>query len=155
MERDSVKIDFNIRLPIAAFLGWLLPGAGHLFIGERTRGLIFMVTIALTFWCGVAIGGVKNTVNPVQRSWWFLGQICAGSHTVVVLYWSRHMENPPDAEKARLIAYGRSEEVSVVYTGICGLLNILIILDLLVRVEKHPEVLSQRGPPSKTKKAST
>ena len=95
---------------------------------------------------GVAVGGVKNTVNPAQRSLWFLGQICAGGHTMGLLFWSRHIENPPEEQKAELIAYGRSEEVSIVYTAICGMLNILIIFDVVARAEKQT-VVSRRGPP--------
>lgn len=107
-----------------------------------------MITIALTFWTGVAIGGVKNTVNPQERSLWFLGQICNGGHTLAVLCWSRRIENPPDDKKAELIAYGRSEEVSIVYTAICGMMNILIIFDVVSRAEKQAAPEPHRGPPS-------
>jgi hypothetical protein len=133
----------EVRMLIAGALGWLLPGAGHYYIGERGRGIILMVTIAVTFWTGVAIGGVKNTVNPDQRSLWFLGQMCAGSHTLAVLGWSRQLPDPPPADPSVSIAYGDAEEVSVVYTAICGMLNILIILDVLVRAEQQP-ILSPR-----------
>jgi hypothetical protein len=126
------------HVPIAGLLGWLLPGAGHLFIGERVRGIIFLAVIAVTFWTGVAIGGVKNTVNPHERSLWFLGQIGAGSHTLGVLAWSRQMAEPAQPGSPDRYAYGRAEEVSVVYTAICGMLNILIIFDVLVRAENRP-----------------
>ncbi|MHC4442074.1 MAG: DUF6677 family protein [Planctomycetota bacterium] len=147
MKKSSPTNVFDIRTPIAGFLTWLLPGAGHIFLGDRIRGMIFMITIALTFWTGVAVGGVKNTVNPQDRSLWFLGQICAGGHTLTALCWSRQLENPSDDKKAELIAYGRSEEVSVVYTAICGMLNILIIFDVFSRAEKQTAPVSRRGSP--------
>lgn len=128
----------SIRVPLAGLLTWLLPGAGHLFIGERTRGIILMATIAVTFWTGVAIGGVRNTVNPDQRWLWFMGQICAGGHTLAALAISQAVPTPPPGLEATRIAYGREEEISVVYTAICGMLNILIIFDVLVRAEKTP-----------------
>jgi len=151
MKKATKKTNSAIRVPIAALLTWLLPGAGHLFIGERTRGLIFMIVIALTFWTGVAVGGVKNTVDTDQRRLWFMGQICAGGHTLAVLFWSRQIDDPPEDQKAEIIAYGRSEEVSVVYTAICGMLNILIIFDVIGRAEKLPVPVSHRGPPQKDK----
>ena len=126
----SAKSD--IRMMTAGFLSWVLPGAGHLFIGERTRGIILIAAIAATFWTGVAVGGVKNTVNYEQRRLWFMGQICTGSHALVAMGWSRLL---PDDNK--LIAYGHEEEISVVYTAICGMLNILIILDVLARAERQ------------------
>lgn len=125
------------RAPVAALLTWLLPGAGHLYIGERVRGTIFLVAIALTFWTGVAIGGVKNTVDPDGRTAWFAGQICAGGHTLAALAIGRSVSDPPASDPGIRIGYGPSEEVSTVYTGICGMLNILIIFDVLVRAERQ------------------
>ena len=150
--RDSAEF----RVPVAGLLGWLLPGAGHFFIGEHARGTIFLAAIAVTFWGGVAIGGVKNTINPKERQFWFLGQICAGGHTLAAMLWSRQIERPPDSspEHTRIIAYGRAEEVSVVYTAICGMLNLLIILDVLVRAEKMP-AKAERAPPAKARKVTT
>lgn len=126
----------TLRVPLAGLLSWLLPGAGHLFIGERVRGIILIATITVTFWTGVAIGGVKNTVNPHDRWLWFLGQVCAGGHTLTALAIGSAMPTPPLGQEYTRLAYGREEELSVVYTAICGMLNILIILDVLVRAEK-------------------
>lgn len=126
----------TLRMPIAGLLTWLLPGAGHLYIGQKVRGIIFIVAITLTFWTGVAIGGVKKTVDPHDRTLWFAGQICAGGHTLAALTISRLMPEPPEEDPSLRIGYGASEEVSVVYTAICGMLNILILFDVLVRAEK-------------------
>ena len=145
----------EFRVPVAGLLAWVLPGAGHLFIGERTRGVIFMTAIAVTFWGGVAIGGVKNTVNPRQRSLWFLAQICAGSHALAALAWSKQIDLAPEQAPSTLIAYNKAEEISVVYTAICGMLNLLIILDVLVRAEKWAAALPERGPPGKARRTST
>ncbi len=132
---------------MAAILTWLLPGAGHVFIGERSRGLIIMITIAVTFWGGVAVGGVKKTVDPKDRTLWFLGQICAGGHSLAAFGIGKLVEPRDGEKKADLEAYGRSEEVAVVYTAICGMLNILVIFDVLVRAEK-PAPKHDRGPPA-------
>ena len=124
------------RMLVSALLGWAVPGAGHLYVGDRGRGLIFLVAIALTFWGGVAIGGVKNTVNPQERALWFLGQACAGVHPFVAIAWGRQIEVPPEADKFTWIAYGQMEDISVVYTAIAGMLNVLVILDVLGRAER-------------------
>lgn len=150
MKSASTRETASYHTPLAFLLGWLLPGAGHLLIGEKIRGCIFLVAIALTFWTGVAIGGVKNTVNREQRSLWFLGQIGAGGHTLATMTWSQYIQAGPDRPPESLIAYGRPEEVSVVYTAISGMLNILILLDLSDRLERRraPAVV-RRGPPMK------
>lgn len=132
----------EIRMAMAGFLSWMLPGAGHLLIGERARGVILIAVIAVTFWTGIAVGGVKNTMNYEQRRLWFMGQICAGSHALVAMGWSQLL---PDENE--LIAYGHEEEISVVYTAICGMLNILIIFDVLARAERQAlEAASQKSP---------
>lgn len=145
MASSSSSLSPSVRVPLAGLLTWLLPGAGHIFIGERTRGIILMVTIAAAFWTGVAVGGVKNTVNVNDRYLWFLGQICAGGHTLATMAIGSAIKDPPAGEEATRKAYGREEEVSVVYTAICGMLNILIIFDVLVRAEKAPATAMSRS----------
>lgn len=138
MAAPLAAMNTTARMVIAALATWLLPGLGHLLIGDRTRGVAFIIVITLTFWTGVAVGGVKNTVSPVDRTLWFAGQICAGGHSLAALAWAGRIENPHKSGKPAVgvIGYGRSEEVSVVYTAIAGMLNILIILDVLVRAER-------------------
>ncbi len=135
---DSVNT--TTRMVVSAVASWLLPGLGHLLIGDRNRGLIFLIVISLTFWTGVAIGGVKNTVSPTDRTLWFAGQICAGGHALAALAWGHAIPSAhePETHAVSVIGYGRSEEVSVVYTAIAGMLNILVILDVMVRAEKTP-----------------
>ena len=137
-----------LRVPVAGLLAWIVPGLGHLYVGERGRGLIFMITIALTFWGGVAIGGVKNTVNPQERSLWFLGQVCAGVHPFAAIAWSRQVQVPPNTDKTKYIAYGQMEDISIVYTAIAGMLNLLVILDALGRAGQVPDsqLVGRAGP---------
>ncbi len=143
-----------IRIPLAGLLAWLVPGVGHLFIGERTRGLILLITVSLTFWGGIAIGGVRSTVDPQRNYLWFMAQICAGGHTLAAYGLgessrSKHFKaNVPDASyqrdkrvtqrlKSDLLstANWRSAELALVYTGVAGLLNLLAILDAIVRAD--------------------
>jgi len=145
----------EVRIALAGLLGWLLPGAGHLFIGERARGVIFVLAIGLTYWGGVAIGGVENTINVQERRLWFIGQICTGGHALATMAWDRALESEPGERRA----YGRAEEVSVVYTAICGMLNVLVIFDVLVRAERrgHPASVPAETPsgPSSSARASS
>lgn len=128
---------------MAAILTWLLPGAGHLYIGHRARGLVFMVVIALTFWGGVAIGGVRSTVQPRERRAWFMAQVCTGVHAFATLAISRQFDDSTPKLPA--------DDVAVVYTGIAGLLNVLVIFDVLSRGESAAACATtgRRGPTSK------
>src|SRR5262245_16384839 len=77
------------QLALAGVLAWLVPGLGHLFLGFRTRGLVFLTVVAATFWSGIAIGGVRYTVDPNEKTAWFSAQICAGGHTLVATMLTR------------------------------------------------------------------
>ena len=79
-EKDSRPLPY-----LAAILAWLVPGLGHIYIGRRVRGIIILVTIAATFWTGVAFGGVM-TVDYQNQRWWFTAQMCTGIHGLVGWY---------------------------------------------------------------------
>jgi len=123
--------------PIAGFLAWLVPGLGHLYLGHRVRGIVCLVTITLTFWTGVAIGGVQATVDPQERTLWFMAQLCTGGNTLAAYGLHRVIEPQPAAGQrpAAALAHWLSSDVGVHYTGVAGLLNLLVILDALGRVD--------------------
>jgi len=153
---------------VAGLLAWILPGLGHWYLGHRARAITIMVAIAVTFWCGVAIGGVKSTVDPSENRLWFLAQICAGGHTIAAAVWSGRLDpvvyrcpkcdgdlsNRPregsicpgcreeissvEAATRTRMAYWPQVDIAIVYTGIAGLLNVLVILDAIARAELEP-----------------
>ncbi len=126
-----------LRVSIAGFLAWLLPGLGHIVIGDRKRGIVILVTIAATFWSGVAIGGAGATVDPENKKLWFMAQILAGGHTLAGYGLHRSVINSlPPSDKPPYLAHWLSAEIAVHYTGVAGLLNILVILDAMSRAER-------------------
>jgi len=134
---------------VAAFLTWLLPGLGHVYIGDRARGIIFMTVIAITFWGGVAIGGVKSTVLPAERQAWFMAQVCTGAHTAAVLALASRIPDYKPYEHSPYVAYAPAADIAVVYTGVAGLLNILVIFDVLGRGRTAEGGSARRAPPPK------
>src|SRR5262245_2301953 len=44
-------------LVLLCLAAWAIPGAGHLWLGRRTKGLIFLVAVPLMFAIGLAING--------------------------------------------------------------------------------------------------
>lgn len=47
----------NGRAAFAAVLAWLVPGAGHLYLGRRVRAALFVVLIGASFVLGVGLEG--------------------------------------------------------------------------------------------------
>lgn len=151
MAKSTSKSDSATRNPappLAALLAWLLPGLGHWYLGDRARAMIFFVVTTVTFWGGVAVGGVRSTVTPRQNGPWIAAQLCMGPQAVAALYLgSVTKKSSGDRYKASWPA----SNISVVYAGITGLLNLLIIIDALVRADAMQSASVARSPPSKTR----
>ena len=125
-----------VRMPVAGFLTWLVPGLGHIYLGDRARGIVCLVTVTVTFWTGVAIGGVRSTVDPQGRTLWFVAQLCTAGNTLAGVAFHRAVttDEPRGAAAPTTVHWG-SADVGVHYTGVAGLLNLLVIFDVLGRAE--------------------
>src|SRR5262249_11230831 len=82
---------------IAALLAWLVPGLGHWYLGCRDRAVIILVTIVVTFWGGVALGGVRSTFNVQENGPWLAAQLCTGPQALVGLMWAKSLPRPNTA----------------------------------------------------------
>jgi hypothetical protein len=137
---------------IAAFLAWLVPGAGHLYQGRTTKGLLFMICILGTFFYGLVLGDGKVVYaswRPADKRLPYLCQVGAGLPALPALveaYRARHdkqplfggMMVPPklpednNGEDELAVWHkrlSRDFELGTVFTMIAGLLNILVIYD--------------------------
>lgn len=104
---------------------WALPGLGHWLLGHRARAIILFVTIMSTYWVGIFVGGVRYTIDPSGNTLWFLAQLGAGPQ--VVALWLA-------TAKAALPAIPWPDsDIAIIYAGIAGLLNMLVILDAIGR----------------------
>ncbi len=115
----------------AMVLNWLVPGAGHWYLGDRTRALIYFITLTLTFWTGIFIGGAQSTVNIQTNTAWFFAQIFTGGYTLLSLV----LGHLPGA----MPSYSKTLDLSTIYTGVAGLLNIYVIFDAMSRTEPADE----------------
>jgi hypothetical protein len=133
--------------PLEAVAAWLLPGAGHLLLGQRARGLIIMVTIGALWLGGLLIGGLGvidhwTVDRPGQSvelsfSWWFAGQALIGPSLGVDLLnqkISRRDWPPrfyPSPGRATIYpSLAHINEQGTLYTALAGMLNLLAILDV-------------------------
>ena len=149
------------RMMQAGLLTWILPGAGHLYLGHRGLAAVFFVAISLPYFVGLAIGGVVEFVNPRTNRWLFLAEMGAGGYTVPSLLVSQRVEagilrdlgyaQVPDAKRdpqryeqfiqrrAPYVAYYPASDVAQIYLAAAGLLNLLAILDAVNRAQTGGE----------------
>jgi len=149
---DTASIHADLKapnMPVIAIASWLVPGLGHFLIGEKMRGIIFLVTVTVTFWGGVAIGGVRSTIDPENRKAWFMAQICNGASASAGLAWSKQIRVEA-GQPSEYLAYWPVDDIAVVYTGVAGLLNLLVVFDALARADNRrltPHRPRQAPPP--------
>jgi hypothetical protein len=147
---SAEQIEIDLKDPfLAAFLAWLIPGAGHWYQGRRHKAVLFLVWILGTFVFGLYLGEGR----VVYASWRdndhrlpYLCQVGVGLPAMPALIqaarktplhfpiYDRFMVPPKisgeddslDSIQKRLHRYW---ELGTVYTMIAGLLNILAIYD--------------------------
>ena len=151
----------------AAIAGWVLPGLGHLLIGDVLRGLILATAITLLWLGGLLVGGVNVVqVRDADGNFrpWFLGQmLVAPSLAVEYTHDSYRAQydgtDPlPDADgtlPAYTPSYGRVHEIGTLYTALAGLLNLLAIVDVIYRQPSPATVdaTAKPDPPTDAKPA--
>lgn len=137
--------------PLAAVLAWLIPGLGHWYLGYRDRAVIIFVTVVVTFWGGVALGGVRSTFNVQENGPWLAAQLCTGPQAIVGLMAAKSLPKPPPGSTLvdRYEASYPSADIAVVYSGVAGLLNLLVIIDAVARADAGMGATPARSPPGR------
>ena len=51
---------------LVCLVAWLVPGAGHLWLGQRSKGLILLVTLPLMFTIGLLADGAVASLDFSQ-----------------------------------------------------------------------------------------
>lgn len=147
------QIEIDLKDPfLAAFLAWLIPGAGHWYQGRRHKAVLFFVWILGTFVFGLYLGEgrvVYASLRDSDRRLPYLCQIGVGLPALPALVQAArktplqfpiykdfmappevsqvlNQEDELDRLQKRLHRYW---EFGTVYTMIAGLLNILAIYD--------------------------
>jgi len=147
---DREPIERPPSTALAAIFAWMLPGLGHWWIGHRARGVIFFVVTTVTFWGGIAVGGVRGTVTTGENGAWVAAQLCMGPQAIAALSISAKLKKRTD--QALLKADWPASNIGVVYAGIAGLLNLLIIVDALARAEARRAAVMAARPAQKGKR---
>ncbi len=131
---------------VAAILGWMIPGLGHLYQGRTGKGLLFMICILSTFFFGLFISDGKAVYAWWSPDDWRLPYLCQlgvglpATPALVQSYLVRNGKAPlfggvmaPPVDSRELDSWykelNRYLELGIVYTMIAGLLNVLAIYD--------------------------
>lgn len=125
----------NERSVVAGVLAWLVPGAGHYYLGLRGFARIYFFTITFVFVIGALIGGVKGNIDPKENRWLFLAESAIGSYSGVGFVMRAAIGDVPLDRLPQYTAYAPGADVAQVYLAIAGLMNVLAVLDAVSRAQ--------------------
>ncbi|RMH26162.1 MAG: hypothetical protein D6693_07580 [Planctomycetota bacterium] len=129
--------------PIAAVLAAVLPGLGHLSLGQPVRAAWVFVGVMGLFFGGIFIGGI-DTIDRKEDFWWFTAQAGVGPVAFAVdrvnQSWVKipdpdaehgvRSPGPDESPRARK-SLGHANEIGALWAAIAGMLNVICILDCL------------------------
>jgi hypothetical protein len=107
---------------LAWILGWLLPGAGHLYLGQRARGWALLGALGGCFVAGVLVGG-RSTVSVHHPEYVVLQ---AGAGLPAAAAFALSAPSPEDVPVPR-------RELGILYTLVAALLNLVAAVDAAAR----------------------
>lgn len=112
----------NKRTFVAMLLAYVVPGAGHFYLGRRERAAAFFLIIVTLFVMGLWLDAILYTLANSQRE--LLGIAAAlGSMGSGAVYLFGRMFGPAGDIKSMTFEYGR------MFTLTAGLMNLLLVLD--------------------------
>lgn len=136
----------------AAFIGWLIPGAGHLYQRRYGKAVLFAICVFSTYFYGLSLGGghvVYASWKAQDFRWQYVCQAGVGIPALPALIQSRRVMRGDDPLFTDVLAppqqpvrpndsdqladwhltYQWRFELGTLYTMIAGLMNILAVYD--------------------------
>ena len=111
------------RTVFALLLAYLVPGAGHLYLGRRGRAITFFCIVVLMFLIGIAIDGDLYTTGQANGS--VLRMLAAlGSMGSGLIYWIAIGMGVHGDVTSITFEHGTA------FTITAGLMNLLLVLDV-------------------------
>ena len=120
------------RTITAMVLAYLIPGAGHLYLGKRARAITFFVIVVLMFLIGLAVDGDLYTVTQTGGSLLRLLAALGSMGSGIMYFIAAAMGAQGDVTS---ITY----EHGTAFTITAGLMNLLLMLDAFDIAEGRKE----------------
>jgi TM2 domain-containing membrane protein YozV len=133
----------RLRVVVACVLAWLIPGAGHFYLGKRSKGLVFLAIVAVTFLTGLALQGRVYLATPEQPLSYLatFANLALGpmdligreaTYERIIYVFPRESDRANyqdilDRTRARILAVTHEYGTTFILTA--GLMNLLLILD--------------------------
>jgi hypothetical protein len=108
-------------LVLLCLASWAVPGVGHLWLGRRAKGIIFLVALPLMFALGL---GIQGRLFPFDFSEPLVGLAALANLGIGVPYFiASALGLGAGAVRAVTYEYGNT------FLIVAGLLNLLVVID--------------------------
>lgn len=131
---------------VAFFVGWLVPGAGHVLLGKWKKGLFFFGLLGATYLFGMWIAGFRP-VSYDDNPFYFVGQY--GSGITLLIAKLRGAEKAVVGDKFHPSWF----DPGLLYVCVVGLLNLVVMMNTLDLKVEAPAAVAP-APADATKPAA-
>ena len=108
-------------LVLLCLASWAVPGAGHLWLGRRSKGIIFLIALPVMFAIGLALGG---RLFPFELSDPLVGLAALADVSIGLTYFvASALGHGAGDVRALTYEYGNA------FLIVAGLLNLLVVID--------------------------
>lgn len=121
MRASAAEHTQSSSLVLLCLAAWAIPGAGHLWLGRRAKGLILLVALPVMFAIGLAIRG---RLFPFDMSEPLVGLAALANLGMGVTYFIASALGLGTGD-VRAVTY----EYGNAYLIVAGLLNLLVVID--------------------------
>lgn len=127
------------RTGIAFFLGWFVPGAGHLLLGRPVKAAALFLILATLYVTGFWLSGWRQ-VSFDDNPFYYVGQFGSGVTTLLGQLLAEPKAFPRDDLPPKWI------DPALLYVCIAGLLNIVVTVAVFdaARPPKPPEAPEEK-----------
>ena len=150
------------QLALAALLGWLLPGLGHLYLGRKFKGVMFLVLVNGLFLSGwiMSSGEAMSLHKDDGHRYAFLAEVGVGGAAMLSLVYTHFPEIVSGFDEDVVADYAQRREdtyqtpqyysrlpwmeVGLLYCMVAGLLNLLIIYEAATGARGLPKSASTK-----------
>jgi hypothetical protein len=125
----------------ALFLGWLVPGLGHIYAGKKWKGAILFAALMTSAMVGVCLGRFQN-VYFAPTHYQFYAEIGNGLFTMAISTVARVLSAAPIERTAHGGYLANMLPIADLYLMMAGLLNFVAAanaFDLVARERESKE----------------
>lgn len=122
------------KVLVGILLTWMVPGAGHLYLGRRGKFVLYFTLITFAYVFGMWLADFRN-VSLEKHPLHFLAQIFYGGATIPAMLLTKHLA---------LESVNPGLDAGVLYTSVAGLLNLCVMVD--VYETAFPQQAAERAP---------